>query len=89
MHLSVKLTDSSMTMLYKVDEGYVKEDHYGIALARVIDLPPQVLEVAVKVSKALEEQMAAKKRSSKSFRTRSWAACWKTSRGPAESRWPT
>ena len=56
-----------MTMLYKIGEGYVKEQHYGLALARVVGLPPQVIEMAEKVSKALEAQTAAKKQSSKAF----------------------
>jgi DNA mismatch repair protein MSH4 len=67
MHLVVDMNEDTMTMLYKIGEGYVKEEHYGLALARVVDLPPKVLEVAESVSKALEEQIAAKKKSSKSF----------------------
>jgi DNA mismatch repair protein MSH4 len=59
--------DNTMTMLYRVGEGFVKEEHYGLALARVVDLPPQILEVAEKVSKALDAQAAAKKKSSKAF----------------------
>lgn len=45
----------------------MKEEHYGLALARVVDLPPQILETAEKVSKALDAQAAAKKKSSKAF----------------------
>lgn len=52
-------------MLYKIDPGYVQEQHYGLALARVVDLPPHVIEVATKVSAALEAQIAAKRQSSK------------------------
>jgi DNA mismatch repair protein MSH4 len=59
--------ENTITMLYKIGQGYVKEEHYGLALARVVDLPPQVLEIAEKVSKALEDQAAAKKKSSKAF----------------------
>ena len=44
----------------------MKEEHYGLALARVVDLPAQVLEVAETVSRALEAQTEAKKQSSKS-----------------------
>jgi DNA mismatch repair protein MSH4 len=54
-----------MTMLYKLTAGFVKEEHYGLTLARVINLPPKVLEVAEKVSLVLEAQAAAKKRSSR------------------------
>jgi DNA mismatch repair protein MSH4 len=68
MHLAVDMSeDKIMTMLYKIDEGYVQEEHYGLDLARVVDLPRQVLEVAEKVSLALDEQIAAKKKSSKAF----------------------
>jgi DNA mismatch repair protein MSH4 len=68
LHLAVDMSqENTMTMLYKIGEGYVKEQHYGLALARVVDLPPQVIEMAEKVSKALEAQTAAKKQSSKAF----------------------
>jgi DNA mismatch repair protein MSH4 len=68
LHLAVDMSeDNAMTMLYRVGEGFVKEEHYGLALARVVDLPPQILEVAEKVSKALDAQAAAKKKSSKAF----------------------
>jgi DNA mismatch repair protein MSH4 len=68
MHLAVDMSeDNRMTMLYKIDEGYVQEQHYGLALARVVDLPSQVLEVAEEVSQALDAQVAAKKKSSKAF----------------------
>lgn len=58
---------NAMTMLYKLGPGYVQEPHYGIALAHVVDLPPQVLEVAERVSKAIDAQAAAKKKSSQAF----------------------
>jgi DNA mismatch repair protein MSH4 len=67
LHLKVDMTENNMTMLYKVGDGFVKEKHYGLALARVVDLPPQVLEVADRVSKTLVAQAEAKKKSSKAF----------------------
>jgi DNA mismatch repair protein MSH4 len=68
LHLAVDTNqENTMTMLYKIGEGYVKEQHYGLALAHVVGLPPQVIEMAEKVSKALEAQTAAKKQSSKAF----------------------
>jgi DNA mismatch repair protein MSH4 len=68
LHLAVDTSqENTMTMLYKIGEGYVKEQHYGLALACVVGLPPQVIEMAEKVSKALEAQTAAKKQSSKAF----------------------
>jgi DNA mismatch repair protein MSH4 len=68
LHLAVDMSqENTMTMLYKIGEGYVKEQHYGLALARVVGFPPQIIEMAEKVSKALEAQIAAKKQSSKAF----------------------
>ncbi|OAF56820.2 MutS protein msh4 [Pseudogymnoascus destructans] len=68
MHLKVDISqEDKMVMLYKIANGFVKEEHYGLALARVVNLPPLVLEVAEKVSKTLQAQAAAKKKSSKSF----------------------
>ncbi|KFZ13005.1 hypothetical protein V502_06805 [Pseudogymnoascus sp. VKM F-4520 (FW-2644)] len=68
MHLKVDISqEDKMVMLYKIANGFVKEEHYGLALARVVNLPPLVLEVAEKVSKRLQAQAAAKKKSSKSF----------------------
>jgi DNA mismatch repair protein MSH4 len=68
LHLTVDMSEeNTMTMLYRIGAGFVKEEHYGLALAQVVDLPPQVLEVAEKVSKALDAQAAAKKKSSKAF----------------------
>lgn len=68
MHLKVDICqEDKMVMLYKIANGFVQEEHYGLALARVVNLPPLVLEVAEKVSKTLQAQAAAKKKSSKSF----------------------
>lgn len=68
MHLKVDISQTDkMVMLYKIANGFVKEEHYGLALARVVNLPPLVLEVAEKVSKRLQAQAVAKKKSSKSF----------------------
>ena len=68
LHLAVDMSeDNIMTMLYKIDKGVVNEEHYGLALARVVGLPPRVLEVAEEVSSALTAQVKAKKKSSKAF----------------------
>ncbi|KAI7976254.1 hypothetical protein EIK77_010727 [Talaromyces pinophilus] len=50
--LAVKLSheSSKMAMLYKVQEGHVQEKFYGLALAKVLPFPPQVLDVAQRVS---------------------------------------
>ena len=44
-----------MKMLYKIAEGIVAEEHYGLALARVVTLPPTVLDVAHEVSARLTQ----------------------------------
>lgn len=68
LHLAVDMSeDNTMTMLYKIGAGFAQEKHYGIALARVVDLPLQVLEVAEQVSKTLDAQAVAKRKSSKAF----------------------
>jgi DNA mismatch repair protein MSH4 len=61
LHLAVQLSPESnrMTMLYKVQEGHAQEKHYGLALARVLPFPPDVLEVAQNVSTFLEKQRKA------------------------------
>jgi DNA mismatch repair protein MSH4 len=67
-HLAVDMSEANtMTMLYKIDDGFVQEQHYGLTLACVIDLPPQVLKVAEKVSKTLAARIAAKKQSSQAY----------------------
>ncbi|KAI1004308.1 hypothetical protein K3495_g3902 [Podosphaera aphanis] len=68
LHLAVDLSEqNTMKMLYKIGEGFVKDEHYGLSLAKIVGLPPLVLEVAERVSKALDAQAAAKKKSSKAF----------------------
>ncbi|KAJ9604986.1 MutS protein msh4 [Cladophialophora chaetospira] len=64
LHLSVDISEdfAKMTMRYKILEGYEEEKFYGLALARVIGLPPAVLETATRVSKALHERTEARKR---------------------------
>ena len=65
-HLAVDMSEpSKITMLYKVRHGFANEDHYGLALARVVDLPPRILSVAEEVSKTLQSQGEAKKSSSR------------------------
>lgn len=66
-HLDVDMSnDDRLTMRYLVRDGFIEEKHYGLQLARIVNLPPQVLEVAEQVSRTLETQAAAKKSSSKS-----------------------
>ena len=50
-------------MLYRVSDGCVREQHYGLSLARVVDLPPSVLEIGERVSSLMSERIASRKRS--------------------------
>jgi len=63
LHLAVELKENAVSMLYKLRKGHVQEKHYGLALARVMNLPPKVLELAEHVSTTLENQIEAKKKS--------------------------
>ena len=66
LHLVVEMEDlDRMRMLYKIASGFVKEEHYGIALARVIDLPLRVIDVAEQVSQKLRANNERKRRTSK------------------------
>lgn len=69
LHLAVELDTEMdrMTMLYRIASGCVQEKHYGLALARVMDLPADVLQVAEKVSKALVMNAERRKRGSKAI----------------------
>ncbi len=67
-HLSVEMSAADkMKMLYKVAQGAVQEQHYGLALAKVVDLPPDVLRVAEQVSKKLTMNMEKRKKNSKTI----------------------
>lgn len=66
LHLAVDMTDADrMMMLFKVASGYVQEEHYGIALAKVVNLPPMVIEVAEQVSQTLRTNTEQNRRQSK------------------------
>ena len=65
MHLAVDMTEADkMTMLYRLDQGVVTEEHYGLRLAQVLPLPPDVFEYANKVAKKLEEQNKERQKAS-------------------------
>lgn len=65
IHLSVEMSEADkMKMLYKVASGAVQEEHYGLALAKVVDLPPDVLRVAEQVSKKLTSNIEKRKKNS-------------------------
>lgn len=56
LHLAADIAAdaSKMTMLYQIAEGPVPDRRYGLALAKLVDLPPNVLEVAHAVSSRME-----------------------------------
>lgn len=55
MHMGVDIDPdfSRMRMRYRVSEGREEQRFYGLALAQVVDLPEQVMEIAVAASKEL------------------------------------
>ena len=56
--------EQSVTMLYKATQGVVKESHYGLKLARVVPLPPGLVDRATVISQKLERHMLQKKKTS-------------------------
>ncbi|KAF2441187.1 hypothetical protein P171DRAFT_419370 [Karstenula rhodostoma CBS 690.94] len=65
LHLAVEISDDdTMTMLYRAVEGSVKESHYGLALARLVPLPPQVISDATYFAHKLERRLQRKKKTS-------------------------
>lgn len=62
LHLAVDNTeDEKMEMLYRVSSGAVQDEHYGLKLARVMPLPPDVIEHAELVSATLDQAMQREK----------------------------
>ena len=67
MHMGVDIDPdfSRMRMQYKVSEGWEEQKFYGLALAQIIDLPEQVMEMAVAASKELNARNDTKQGSLK------------------------
>ncbi|KAF2480700.1 muts domain V-domain-containing protein [Neohortaea acidophila] len=64
-HLAVDMSEQNkMEMQYRLSSGTEQQEHYGLKLARVVPLPPDVLEHAEEVSRTLEQQAKRKKRRS-------------------------
>lgn len=64
-HLAVNMSEAQkMEMLYRVSGGVVQEEHYGLKLARVVPLPPDVFEHAQLVSQTLEQLSKKRKKRS-------------------------
>ncbi|KAF3912069.1 hypothetical protein ABW21_db0202527 [Orbilia brochopaga] len=55
------------SMLYKVSEGPATEQHYGINLARIVGLPPGIIQRASEVSTAIAQNAEQRKASSKGY----------------------
>lgn len=57
LHLAAEISPdkSKMTMLYKITEGPETNLFYGLALAKLVDLPPGVLEYAQTVSEKMNQ----------------------------------
>lgn len=65
MHLQTQVTADKLNMLYTLSTGPCTETSYGLALARVVDLPPVVVEVAEQVSERITQMKEQKKRGSR------------------------
>jgi DNA mismatch repair protein MSH4 len=59
---------TGMTMLYKVASGVVKDDHYGIALAKMMGLPPRFIAFAEHVAADMQRKREAAKQTSEAAR---------------------
>lgn len=65
LHLAVDIQgEHSMTMLYKATQGVAKEVHYGLALARVVPLPPGIVEHATNAARKIEHHTIRNKKAS-------------------------
>ncbi|EDU45523.1 DNA mismatch repair protein mutS [Pyrenophora tritici-repentis] len=68
LHLAVQIDDEhSMTMLYRATQGVVREVHYGLTLARVVPLPPGVIEHATRVAQKVERHMLQREKASETI----------------------
>ncbi|KAL9599083.1 MAG: hypothetical protein Q9179_003687 [Wetmoreana sp. 5 TL-2023] len=69
LHLAVDISEDSnkMTMLYKITNGWVRETHYGIAMAKVAGLPADVIDIATEVSTKLAQNAERQKKNSQSI----------------------
>ena len=63
-HLTVKQEPDRMLMLYKVGKGCVEEEHYGLAMAKVMGLPREIVDVAAAVSRKIVSNGERRRRGS-------------------------
>jgi DNA mismatch repair protein MSH4 len=59
--------DKSMTMLYRVAPGALQETHYGLTLARIVPLPPGLVDRATDVAHQLEAHLEKQKKASETI----------------------
>ncbi|KAL9096094.1 MAG: hypothetical protein Q9165_001617 [Trypethelium subeluteriae] len=65
LHLQAEMTqENEMSMLYKLAQGAVQEQHYGVKMAKLMPLPPDVIGYAEIVATRLQEQINKRKRTS-------------------------
>jgi DNA mismatch repair protein MSH4 len=65
-HLAVDTTGANtMAMLYTLTDGVVSSQHYGLQLAKVMPLPPDVIIYATRVAETLQAQVERRKQASK------------------------
>lgn len=65
LHLAVDVRENKkIEMSYRLEAGVTQEEHYGLKLARVMPLPPDVVEHAEHVAMTLERQMKKKAQNS-------------------------
>ncbi|KKZ65073.1 DNA mismatch repair protein MSH4 [[Emmonsia] crescens] len=69
LHLAVEMSPSTskMTMLYKIADGFVKDKHYGLFLARLLPLPQPMLDKAKEVSEVLSLKIENQRKRSKTL----------------------
>lgn len=58
------MQEHSMSMLYRATQGVAKELHYGLALARVVPLPPGVVDHAMTIACKIERHTIRNKKAS-------------------------
>lgn len=61
MNVDIDADYSRMRMRYKVAEGQEEQKYYGLTLAQLMDLPEEVMEVAVAASRQLNERSDARR----------------------------
>ncbi|EKG14913.1 hypothetical protein MPH_07813 [Macrophomina phaseolina MS6] len=66
LHLAVNVRENGgvINMLYKVAEGPVTVQHCGLGLARIVSLPPEVLETAEELSTQLQQRTKRRQKAS-------------------------